>query len=223
MVKKKIMDIIQCKKCLVYYKFNLDNFYRNKNGLRKVCKKCVKIGFKEYRIRTIDKRTEFENNYKEKRKQSYIKNISKRKEYNLKNSEKISKNKKEYYEKNKKYIQKRITKWSLDRRKKDPVYKLSFNLRSRTRTFFKTTKHAKPKTSKLIGCTFLFAKEYIEKKFTEGMSWENHGEWHIDHIVPLSIAKTKEEIIKLCHYSNLQPLWAIDNMKKGNKILNKSQ
>jgi hypothetical protein len=54
------------------------------------------------------------------------------------------------------------------------------------------------------------------------MTWNNysHDGWHIDHIVPLSSAKTEEDVIKLCHYSNLQPLWSIDNYKKGNKIIN---
>ena len=51
------------------------------------------------------------------------------------------------------------------------------------------------------------------------MNWDNHGEWHIDHKIPLSSAKTEKELIGLCHYTNLQPLWALDNLKKGNKIL----
>lgn len=72
-----------------------------------------------------------------------------------------------------------------------------------------------------MGCSSEFLKEYLEKQFTEKMSWENHGfyGWHIDHIVPLSSAKTEEEVYKLCHYTNLQPLWAEDNLKKGDKIL----
>jgi hypothetical protein len=50
------------------------------------------------------------------------------------------------------------------------------------------------------------------------MTWDNYGKWHMDHIYPLSLAKTTEEIEKLCHYTNLQPLWAVDNIRKGNKI-----
>jgi hypothetical protein len=51
------------------------------------------------------------------------------------------------------------------------------------------------------------------------MNWSNRKEWHIDHIIPLSSAKTEEELLKLFHYTNLQPLWANDNIKKSNKIL----
>jgi hypothetical protein len=47
------------------------------------------------------------------------------------------------------------------------------------------------------------------------MTWENHGEWHLDHIKSLASSKTEQELYKRCHYTNLQPLWAIDNIKKG--------
>ncbi len=56
---------------------------------------------------------------------------------------------------------------------------------------------------------------------TGGMTWKNkefYG-WHIDHIVPLSSAKTEEDVYKLCHYTNLQPLWSKDNMSKGSKLI----
>ena len=61
----------------------------------------------------------------------------------------------------------------------------------------------------------------VEEQFVDGMSWDNYGiyGWHIDHIIPLSSAKTEEEIFKLCHYTNLQPLWAVDNLKKSNKLI----
>jgi hypothetical protein len=79
----------------------------------------------------------------------------------------------------------------------------------------------KNKTFDIVGCTPEFLKEHIEKQFKEGMSWDNYGfyGWHIDHIIPLSSAKTDEELYKLCHYSNLQPLWANENLSKGSKIL----
>lgn len=73
------------------------------------------------------------------------------------------------------------------------------------------------KTFKILGVTFDEFKIYIENLFREGMSWSNYGEWHLDHKVPISWAKTEEEVYKLNHYSNFQPLWASENTNKGNK------
>jgi hypothetical protein len=70
-----------------------------------------------------------------------------------------------------------------------------------------------------LGIDYDELKIYFESLFTEGMSWDNIGIWHIDHIIPLSTAKTEEDVIRLCHYTNLQPLWGEDNIKKGDKIL----
>ena len=70
----------------------------------------------------------------------------------------------------------------------------------------------------MLGCTWKELRCHMESKFTEGMSWANRNLWHIDHIIPLASAKSIEEVIKLCHYTNLQPLWAEDNLKKGAKI-----
>jgi hypothetical protein len=79
----------------------------------------------------------------------------------------------------------------------------------------------KPSRSfELLGTDLESFKAYMESLFTEGMTWENHGEWHIDHIVPLASGKTPEEIWELCHYTNLQPLWAEDNLRKHTKLLN---
>ena len=69
----------------------------------------------------------------------------------------------------------------------------------------------------LVGCTVQELRDHLESKFTDGMSWENHGEWHVDHIKPCaSYALADEAQQKECfHYTNLQPLWANDNMSKG--------
>ena len=60
-------------------------------------------------------------------------------------------------------------------------------------------------------------KLYIESKFTEEMSWENYGEWHLDHIKPLYLSENEEDLLLLNHYTNLQPLWAEDNLRKNRK------
>lgn len=64
-------------------------------------------------------------------------------------------------------------------------------------------------------------KKYLQQLFDSRMNWNNYGikGWHIDHIIPISSAKNEEELIKLFHYTNTQPLWAEDNLKKSNKIL----
>jgi hypothetical protein len=93
-------------------------------------------------------------------------------------------------------------------------------MRSRLGLFLNVKKITKKnKTFEIIGCSPEFLKEYIENLFIDGMSWENRNQWHIDHIIPLSSAKTEKQMYKLCHYTNLQPLWVEDNLKKSNKIL----
>jgi hypothetical protein len=73
------------------------------------------------------------------------------------------------------------------------------------------------RTQEIIGCSYEELKIHIEKQFTEGMTWDNYGMdgWHVDHIKPLAMAISQEEIISSNHYSNLQPMWALDNLKKG--------
>ena len=70
-----------------------------------------------------------------------------------------------------------------------------------------------------MGCSPEFLKEHLQSKFKDGMNWDNYGSWHIDHIIPLSSAKTTEEFNTLCHYTNLQPLWASENLSKGKKMV----
>lgn len=135
----------------------------------------------------------------------------------------------EYYQSNKEIILKRNIRYSkiLQKNRKikyheDNLYKLRHILSCRMRDLLKLKSFNKTKSfNKVIGCPPIFLKEHLEKQFTDGMSWENHGlyGWHVDHIIPLSSAKTEEEIYELCHYTNLQPLWAEDNLKKGVKIL----
>lgn len=73
-------------------------------------------------------------------------------------------------------------------------------------------------TKEMIGCDWDVLRKYIESKFLPGMSWENKSEWEIDHIIPLASAKSEEEIKKLCHWSNLQPLWKVDNRIKSDSM-----
>jgi hypothetical protein len=85
-------------------------------------------------------------------------------------------------------------------------------------SFYRKGYTKKSRTYQILGCTFEEFKLHIEKQFTIGMNWENKGKWHLDHIYPISLAKDEEELIRLNHYTNFQPMWAIDNIKKSNKI-----
>jgi hypothetical protein len=73
----------------------------------------------------------------------------------------------------------------------------------------------------LIGCSVEFLKSYIEQRFTVGMSWDNYGRWHVDHVIPLAsfdLTKISEQR-KAFHYSNMQPLWKDDNLSKSDRVL----
>ena len=95
-------------------------------------------------------------------------------------------------------------------------YKLTSNLRHRIYMALKGKVKSKT-TMSLLGCSIDFLKKELEKKFLEGMTWENYGKWHIDHIKPCAAFDLNDlkQQAECFHYSNLQPLWAIDNIKKG--------
>jgi hypothetical protein len=104
--------------------------------------------------------------------------------------------------------------------KEDPMTGLIQKMRQSIRKSFKRKGFTKnSNTYKILGISWEDFKPYFELLFQEGMTWDNQGEWEIDHIVPLSTAKSIEDVIRLCHYTNLQPLWKKDNKLKGDKIL----
>ncbi len=147
------------------------------------------------------------------------------KEYCANNKEHIKEKKKEYSKSmsRKNYIQK----WTANKMATDPAFKFSA-ARHRTKEAFKTCKSTKQsKTEDILNCSIDEFREYIIKLFKPGMTLDNHGEWHLDHIIPLAYAKSifideekqKEMITKLCHFSNYQPLWASDNLSKGRRAI----
>ena len=106
-----------------------------------------------------------------------------------------------------------------NRYKNDDVFRFKTNVRQLISGSFKRKVNnnwkKKTKTENILGCKFDFFRNYIEKQFTKGMTFENYGSWHLDHIKPLALAESEEDVILLNHYTNFQPLWAIDNFKKG--------
>jgi len=224
---------MQCKICCKEYflKYYIDN--KEKIDCQ------IKQNYKNNREELLNKRKEYYKNnleiFKESSKKYRLNNIEKIKEYNkeyrLNNKEKRNKQNKEYrlknIEKSSKYgkIYRNLNSLLINERSKkrrliDPLFKLRCNIRSNIQSAIKRMGYSKKtKTYQILGCTFEEFKQHLEKKFTKNMTWENQGEWHLDHIYPISLAKDEEELIRLNHYTNFQPLWAIDNIKKGNKII----
>ena len=127
---------------------------------------------------------------------------------------------------NKRYRQKHREKLNTKRNLKyhtNIQHKLKVTLRNRIGTVLKIKNATKSfKTVELLGCSIDDFKLYLESKFQDGMSWDNHTRngWHIDHIIPLDafdLTKSEEQL-KACHYTNLQPLWSKENLQKSNKI-----
>lgn len=187
-----------------------------------LCKCCKHIRAKErskesyYKNR--EKRVEYRRKYVEERREEV--NNAQREQYQI-HREKRLLAKKEYLRKPevkkqkaayaRKYYKKRI--------KTDIQFKLTKSLRNRLKEAVKDGAKSGSAVSDL-GCSIDEFKLYIEKLFTEGMSWDNWGKWHLDHIIPLSSVDltVRENVLKVCHYTNIQPLWAEDNIRKGCKV-----
>jgi hypothetical protein len=116
-------------------------------------------------------------------------------------------------------FRKRRSQYVVDRKKTDPSFKLITTIRNRVSKSI-SKQYKKGKTIDMLGTSIENVRAHIETLWQPGMSWDNHGKygWHIDHIIPLSSCKNEEDMIKLCHYTNLQPLWWRENIVKRNKI-----
>lgn len=120
----------------------------------------------------------------------------------------------QYREANKDHLNE-LQKVRYHKKKHDPVYAMSIRARNRVRRALKENKDRE--SDFYLGCSYHDLAKHLEGQFVEGMSWENMGKWHIDHVVPIASASTLEELYPLLHFTNLQPLWAKDNLSKGKK------
>lgn len=226
-----------CSKCNVEKELTEFSFRDKINGVyRNECKICIKeknriyheknkeslcLKKKEYRNenKTIVKETKkryYENNKED------IKEKARDRYNNLKDDndfmERIRtisrKNWRKYRETNRERINSKIR----DRKNTDPLYKLTFSIRtSISNSIIRMGYSKNDKSRNILGCSFEEFQAHIEKQFQEGMSWDNHGEWHLDHKIPISWAKTEEEVYELNKYENFQPLWSSENYSKGNR------
>jgi len=238
------MESKKCTKCEEVK--GLGFFWKNsarKDGYMSICKSCRKQYYLENKERIAELTKQFYQENKERilerNKQWYQENKDHRaeycKQYRKENKERISERKKQYRQENKERLserqkqydqenKERILERDKQRKKIDPLYKLKRNLSTRTALAFKAKSYRKTsKTAEMLGVPYEIASAHIERQFTKGMTWENQGEWHIDHIIPLASAQTESELIKLCHYTNLQPLWAKDNKSKHANVIDGTQ
>ena len=196
----------ECTKCKL--EKELCYFYKDKStksGLGSRCKECVKNCAKES-----------QQNNKSFRKE-YLK------EYGKNNKNKILEKRRVYREENREYFKDYHRQYQVKRRKEDDLFRIKHNIRNRLWDAFKNKNWKKEGSERLLGATYNTVIKHIESLFVANMSWDNYGRcvegdcdnyWHIDHIIPLNTASTKEEMEELCHYTNLQPLWASDNLRK---------
>jgi len=188
-----------CSKCGEEKPMTLEFFMgekRNKSGISACCRICHNKRTSEWRKSNPDKMKNYQVIYKEE-------GISK-------------KYSKKWRDNNTHYFRKRDKKL----RRIDPLYRVKKNIKGRIYKSLVGLHITKDKrTWEIVGCSPEFFVSYLELKFLEGMTWENYGpDWHIDHIIPIASAKTEEDVERLNHYTNLQPLWAEDNLKKSDKI-----
>jgi Ni/Co efflux regulator RcnB len=220
-----------CKKCRL--EKHVSDFGKNKSwkGLPKAnCKKCCAEIQREYNKKNSEKISEKKKLKKDAisayNKENYLKNKDENRErakkYYWENREKMS----AYYEKNsarykewrKNNLPRKNAQHSL-KKETDFLYAVTVRIRSLVQSAIKRRGYTKKsRTFEILGCDYEAFAKHIESQFKDGMSWDNRSEWHIDHIIPIASAKTESEVLALNHYTNLQPLWAVDNLKKGKKI-----
>ena len=147
------------------------------------------------------------------------------KNWYVSNKEHVSQTHKEYYRKNKDKLIEQARIYSQNRRQKDPIYKLIKNLRKRLNFAIKNNSKV-GSAIRDLGCPIAKFKIQLQLKFHrnprdnhEYMTWDNYGEWHIDHIKPLNLFNLADpiQLKEACNYINLQPLWAKDNILKGDR------
>ena len=185
----------------------ISDFSKNKsnlNGHQSSCKVCKSKSDKKYR-----NDPKYKDKLLEKKKEYYFNVVKTDEEY----YQNILKRRRETRDYSKEY----------HLMKGNPLLSFKDTIRKNILSAFRRTGFDKTdslkNTEQILGCDFNLFKDYIESQFDSSMSWENHGEWHLDHKVPLALATSIEELVKLNHWTNFQPLWAKDNLQKSDKLL----
>ena len=180
----------------------------------------VKKYREEHKEEIREKRKEYLKQYNKKYKQTHKEQIKK---YNQENKDKFKRYKKKYRENHKEIIQEYDSKYRKKRKQEDYLFNMSHQIRNLIRTSFKRKSCIKAnKTEEILGCKMDYFIKYLiktyENNYNEKWNWNYLKNIHIDHIIPISTAKSEKEIIKLNHYTNLQLLKAEDNIQKSDKL-----
>lgn len=216
----------KCGKIKEMEEFGLDK--NSPDGRRYECKKCRSLHEEHLYHKSKDRYQKRIKEYKDKNREKvracgrkyYQDNKQKYSDYKRDNIDRVriwaarhrDKFKKKYPDYYKEYFCKR--------RKIDYTFRITCNLRARLNSALHG-RNKSNRTKEIIGCPIGNLMRHLESKFLPGMSWDNYGEWHIDHIIPCSTfdLSNEEEQKKCFNFSNLQPLWATDNLRKGNKVI----
>lgn len=211
----------RCKEIKDYIDYGI--LKKSKDGYRHDCKDCRKLYSKSNCELIANYKKEYylknKSSIDVKNKKWYVDNLESKKEYDknryLVNKDKISISYKKWRNSNLESIREYKRKYYNEVTSKDPIKKLKHSIRASIRQSFTDKGFYKTiKTNEILGCSYEEFEEHLESKFEAWMNWENHGKyngelnygWDIDHIIPLSSAINKEEIITLSHFTNLQPL-----------------
>jgi hypothetical protein len=199
-----------CPKCGIekpISEFNKNK--KRKDGLSCYCRHCNK----EYYINNKQK-------HNSRMRELYILNRERCVEYQSLNKDRIKKTKAKWYQDTKEERREKRRNYNKNRKQTEPLFKLKCNIRTLIINSIKKGGYKKnTKTANILGCEYEYLMEHLESQFDTNMNWSNHGTyWDIDHIIPVSSAKTEEDIIKLNHYTNLQPLESTynRNIKRAN-------
>jgi len=229
------MAMRTCSKCGEEKPLTLEYFHRDKSNIRcgliaYCCKVCRNKQTQKYREENPEKiRANNKKWYEENREKS----LARMKKWRKENPEKIRARKKKWYEDNREKVSARMKKWRAEnphytrnRNRNNPTFRLHSNLRTGLWNCL-SGKQKKSHTLEYVGIDLEQLWKHFESKFTDGMTRENHGEWHVDHIRPLSsfdfdqFKEGSKEYENMLHeawnYTNLQPLWAKDNLSKHGK------
>lgn len=187
---------------------------RSKDGHRTICKDCTNLINKKYR-------DENNESFNSRRRDYYQENLTHLRNQKKSNAIKYKPQKaiydKKYRSDNKVSIAKYKLNW--ERNNMTPERKIKRNLRRRVHHALNGLNKS-ASTFELLGCNIDEFKTYLENQFTEGMSWDNYGNWHIDHIKPCYTfdLNIPQQQLDCFHYSNQRPLWAIDNLSRPRNI-----